>query len=323
MRTAEFVSPNHPDKLCDRIADKILDSFMEQDQDSRCAIEVCGGHSKVFITGEVTSQGNVSDDRIKKIVKDLTNIDDISIHIFQQSLNIAQGVDNGGAGDQGIMIGYACNENEELVPQEYYLARKLNEFIFADYPFDGKTQVTIIGDKLRIVASFQNTPSMTLEKMVREFFLSYPQYTIDAIHCNPAGDWDIGSFDADAGVTGRKMVVDNYGPRVPIGGGAFSGKDVTKVDRSAAYMARKIAVDYLHQYNAKEVKVELSYAIGYDQPLQATAILNFGKGWEKNVREITDYDLSPQGIITYLDLKNIQFAETAKWGHMGANFNWG
>jgi S-adenosylmethionine synthetase len=323
MRTAEFVSPNHPDKLCDRIADKILDSFMEQDQDSRCAIEVCGGHSKVFITGEVTSQGNVSDDRIKKIVKDLTNIEDISIHIFQQSPNIAQGVDNGGAGDQGIMIGYACNENEELVPQEYYLARKLNEFIFADYPFDGKTQVTIIGDKLRIVASFQNTPSMTLEKMVQEFFLSYPQYTIDAIHCNPAGDWDIGSFDADAGVTGRKIVVDNYGPRVPIGGGAFSGKDVTKVDRSAAYMARKIAVDYLHQYNAKEVKVELSYAIGYDQPLQATAILNFGSGWDKNVIPITDYDLSPQGIIKNLDLKNIEFAQTAEWGHMGRRFNWG
>ena len=323
IRTAEFVSPNHPDKLCDRIADEILDSYMSHDKDSRCAIEVCGGHSKVFITGEVTSKGIVSDDEIKKIVKDLTNIDDVTIHLFQQSPNIAQGVDIGGAGDQGIMVGYACMENEEKVPQEYYLARKLNKFIFKECPFDGKTQITMINDKLIIVSSFQNTPATQLRDMVEAFFLNYPQYTIEEIHCNPAGDWEIGSFEADAGVTGRKLVVDNYGPRVPIGGGAFSGKDVTKVDRSAAYMARRIAVDYLDKYGAKEVKIELSYAIGYDQPIQATAILNYGQGWEKNVREITDYDLSPQGIITYLDLKNIQFAETAKWGHMGSNFNWG
>jgi S-adenosylmethionine synthetase len=176
---------------------------------------------------------------------------------------------------------------------------------------------------LRIVSSFQNTPSQELKKMVKTFFADYPHYTIEELHCNPAGDWDIGSFEADAGVTGRKLAVDNYGPRVPLGGGAFSGKDVTKVDRSAAYMARRIAVDYLQKYNAKEVKVELSYAIGHDQPIQATAILNQGKGWDKNIKEITDYDLSPQGIIDYLELKNIEFAETAKWGHMGSNFNWG
>ncbi len=323
MRTAEFVSPNHPDKLCDRIADGILDLYMGQDKDSRCAIEVCGGHSKVFITGEVTSKGEVTPHEIKKLVKELTTIDDVTIHLFQQSPNIAQGVDIGGAGDQGIMIGYACWENEEKVPQEYYLARKLNKFIFEKYPFDGKTQVTIRGDNLRIVASFQNTPAQELEKMVKTFFTDYPQYIIEEIHCNPAGDWSIGSFEADAGVTGRKLAVDNYGPRVPLGGGAFSGKDVTKVDRSAAYMARRIAVDYLQKYDAQEAKVELSYAIGHDQPIQATAILNQGKGWNKNIKEITDYDLSPQGIIDYLDLKNIQFAETAKWGHMGANFNWG
>ncbi len=323
IRTAEFVSPNHPDKLCDRIADGILDFYMAEDKYSRCAIEVCGGHSKVFITGEVTSKGKVSDDEIKKLVKDLTNIDDVTIHLFQQSPNIAQGVDIGGAGDQGIMVGYACMENEEKVPQEYYLARKLNKFIFKECPFDGKTQITMINNKLIIVSSFQNTPATKLRDMVEAFFLNYPQYTIEEIHCNPAGDWEIGSFEADAGVTGRKLVVDNYGPRVPIGGGAFSGKDVTKVDRSGAYMARRIAVDYLNKYGAKEVKIELSYAIGYDQPIQATAILNYGQGWEKNIREITDYDLSPQGIINYLDLKNIQFAETAKWGHMGSNFNWG
>jgi len=323
IRTAECVSPNHPDKLCDRIADGILDLYMKEDKDSRCAIEVCGGHSKVFITGEVTSQGKVSDDEIKKLVKDLTNIDDVIIHIFQQSPNIAQGVDSGGAGDQGIMIGYACRENEEKVPQEYYLARKLNKFIFKEYPFDGKTQVTMIGGKLRIIASFQNTPATKLKEMVETFFLDYPQYIIEEIHCNPAGDWEIGSFEADAGVTGRKLVVDNYGPRVPIGGGAFSGKDVTKVDRSAAYMARRIALDYLDEYKAKEAKIELSYAIGCVQPIQATAILNYGRGWEKNIMEIVEYDLSPQGIIDYLDLKNINFSETAKWGHMGANFNWG
>lgn len=315
IRTAEVVSPSHPDKLCDRVSDALVDAYLEADPNSRCAIETAGGHGKVFITGEVTSLYKQTEESIKTIARNITGVDDITINIVEQSPEIAQGVDTGGAGDQGIMIGYACNDNDEFVPQEYYLARKLNRLMYEKYPFDGKTQVTINGKKVRVVASFQNAPKEDLEEIAKAFFKK-EKYAIEALHCNPAGDWKQGGFDADAGVTGRKLAVDNYGPRVPIGGGAFSGKDATKVDRSAAYMARRVAVDYLKKFNAEEVQVTLAYAIGFDQPLQATATVD---GVEKKV---TGYDLSPQGIIKFLDLKKPNFYETSKWGHMGNNFNW-
>ena len=315
IKTAEFVSPRHPDKLCDGVSDAILDAYLAGDPDSRCAIETMGGHGKVFITGEVTSKAKVDDSTIRAYVANLTGITDVTINLVVQSPEIAQGVDTGGAGDQGIMIGYACNDNDEQVPQEYYLARKLNKEIYKIYPFDGKTQVTLEGKNVRVVASFQNAPKDQLEKICEAFF-KREKYKIKALHCNPAGDWKQGGFDADAGVTGRKLAVDNYGPRVPIGGGAFSGKDATKVDRSAAYMARRVAVDYLEKYKASEVIVQLSYAIGYDQPLQAMAKVD-GKDIQ-----IKDYDLSPKGIIEFLDLKKPMFFETSKWGAMGNNFNW-
>jgi len=317
IRTAEFVSPKHPDKLCDRISDKILDLFLEGDENSRCAIETCGGHGKVFITGEVTSHTEVTDEKIKEVVKEISDIDDVTIHIVKQSPEIARGVDVGGAGDQGIMIGYACQENWQLVPQEYYLARELNKLVFNRHPYDGKTQITILENyELHVVCSFQNTPKEVLEFICKDYLERNLGYKIKSLHCNPAGDWNQGGFDADAGVTGRKLAVDNYGPRIPLGGGAFSGKDATKVDRSAAYMARKIAVDYLRKHNALEVLVQLSYAIGYDQPLQATVTID---GEEE---EITGYDLSPKGIIELLDLKKPIFSKTSEWGHMGSNFKW-
>lgn len=315
IRTAEFVSPRHPDKLCDGVSDAILDAYLAGDPDSRCAIETMGGHGKVYITGEVTSKAKVDDSTIRAYVANLTGITDVTINLVVQSPEIAQGVDTGGAGDQGIMIGYACSDNDEQVPQEYYLARKLNREIYRKYPFDGKTQVTLSGKSVRVVASFQNAPKADLKAICTDFF-KREKYTIKELHCNPAGDWKQGGFDADAGLTGRKLAVDNYGPRVPIGGGAFSGKDATKVDRSAAYMARRVAVDYLEKYKAKEVTVQLSYAIGYDQPLQALAQVD-GKDIQ-----IKDYDLSPKGIIEFLDLKKPMFFETSKWGAMGNNFNW-
>jgi len=315
IRTAEVVSPSHPDKLCDRVSDALVDAYLEADPNSRCAIETAGGHGRVFITGEVTSLYKQTEESIKTIARNITGVEDVTINIVEQSPEIAQGVDTGGAGDQGIMIGYACNDNDEFVPQEYYLARRLNRLMYEKYPFDGKTQVTINGKKVRVVSSFQNAPKEDLEKIAKAFFKK-EKYTIEALHCNPAGDWKQGGFDADAGVTGRKLAVDNYGPRVPIGGGAFSGKDATKVDRSAAYMARRVAVDYLEKFKASEVQVTLAYAIGYDQPLQATATVD---GVDKKV---TGYDLSPQGIIEFLDLKKPNFYETSKWGHMGNNFNW-
>ena len=318
IRTAECVSPMHPDKMCDRISDTLLDLYLQTDPNSRCAIETCGGLGKVFITGEVTSTTLITDEVIIDIVKEITKDKntEVIINLNSQSPEIAQGVDTGGAGDQGIMIGYACDDNEEYLPQEYYLSRELNKFVFDKYPYDGKTQVTMNGNSLRVVCSFQNAPKEMLEGLVGGFFSRFPQYHIEALHCNPAGDWNIGGFTADAGLTGRKLAVDNYGPRVPIGGGAFSGKDATKVDRSAAYMARRIAVDILQERGAKEVFVQLAYAIGYDQPLQATAIVDGEHEFIKG------YDLSPKGIIDFLELKKPIYSNTAAFGHMGAGFTW-
>ena len=314
IRTAEVVTPKHPDKICDRISDAILDECLKQDPNTRAAIETMGGHGIITVTGELTTEAFVD---IPEVVKKVYGKDiGVQTNIVRQSPEIAQGVDTGGAGDQGIMIGYACNDNEDYVPQEYYLARKLAQEIYHRYPFDGKTQVTMNGNSLRVVASFQNAPTEELEKIVRGYFAKYKMYTLESVHCNPAGDWSLGGFDADAGLTGRKLAVDNYGPRVPIGGGAFSGKDATKVDRSAAYMARKIAVDLLKKNNANEVLVQLAYAIGYDQPIQASALI------DGEHQFVSGYDLTPRGIINFLELKQPVFSQTAEWGHMGNGFNW-
>ena len=314
MKTAEVVTPKHPDKICDRISDAILDACLEQDPDTRAAIETMGGHGIITVTGELSTKAYVD---VPTIVKNVYGKEiGVQTNIVIQSPEIARGVDTGGAGDQGIMIGYACNDNEDKVPEEYFQARKLAQFIYNEYPYDGKTQVTITDDnKVRVVASFCCTPAEQLEKMVETFF-KYTDYEIESIHCNPAGDWTVGGFAADAGLTGRKLAVDNYGPRVPLGGGAFSGKDATKVDRSAAYMARYIAVKLLEEREADEVLVRLAYAIGYDQPLEATAII------DGDEEEVLGYDLSPKGIIEFLDLKKPSFSKTAEWGHMGNNFKW-
>ena len=319
IRTAECVSPMHPDKMCDRISDTLLDLHLQQDPNSRVAIETCGGIGMVFITGEVTSNAVVTKENIIKVVHDVTTDDTIEviININSQSPEIANGVDTGGAGDQGIMIGYACRDNKQFLPQEYFLSRELNKHVFSKYPYDGKTQITMNGNSLRVVCSFQNAPAKELQQLVMEYFEDYPDYFIEALHCNPAGDWNIGGFTADAGLTGRKLAVDNYGPRVPLGGGAFSGKDSTKVDRSAAYMARRVAVDILEQRKTvQEVTVQLAYAIGYDKPLQATAIVDGEHEFIKG------YDLSPKGIINFLELRNPIFGDSAAFGHMGAGFNW-
>ena len=313
MKTAEVVTPSHPDKICDRISDAILDECLKQDPNTRAAIETMGGHGIITVTGELTTTAFVD---VPTVVKRVYGKDiGVQVNIVKQSPEISQGVDTGGAGDQGIMIGYACNDNEEMVPQEYYLSRKLAKELYEKYPYDGKTQITLNGNFVSAVASFQNAPKEDLEKMVNDF-IEREGYKAKAVHCNPAGDWNLGGFDADAGLTGRKLAVDNYGPRVPLGGGAFSGKDATKVDRSAAYMARRIAVDYLAKYEAKEVLVRLAYAIGYNQPLEATAIV------DGSTIQIEDYDLSPNGIIEFLDLKKPFFSQTAEWGHMGNDFNW-
>lgn len=327
MKTAECVSPSHPDKLCDRISDAILDACLEQDPMSRVAIETMGGHGIITITGELTTKAWVNiPEVVKKIVGDKYGI---QTNIVQQSPEIAQGVDTGGAGDQGCMAGYACNDNESMIPQELYLARSLCKFIYSLHPYDGKTQITINDDGIisTIVVSFQNVLAVELNLLINDW-LSINKFPVTGdykVRSNSAGDWKIGGFEADTGVTGRKLMVDNYGPQIAVGGGCFSGKDATKVDRSAAYMARKIAVDYLKQSpEAKEVFVKLAYAIGVAQPVMVTIkiIENDNDVREMELPPTGIYDLTPKGIIDYLELRKPGFEKTAQWGHMGNNFLW-
>jgi S-adenosylmethionine synthetase len=319
FRTAESVSPKHPDKLCDQISDAILDAHLAVDSAARVAVDVAGGHGKVFITGEVTSRARGVD--AVKIAQRVAGDVEVIEHLAKQSPEIAAGVDTGGAGDQGIMIGYACDETPELLPLEVVLSRRLNQFLFERWPFDGKTQVTLRdGEIMAVVASFQNAPHDELEKAVKKwleknFAGSHPAKGI-SIFANPAGDWQQGGFDSDAGLTGRKLAVDNYGPRIAVGGGAFSGKDPSKVDRSAAYMARRIAVDYLRDRHAHEVFVRLAYAIGVAEPLEKSVII------DGRHEIIAGYDLTPCGIIETLDLLKPQYERTARYGHFGEGFGW-
>lgn len=318
-KTAEFVSPMHPDKICDYIADTILDAYLEGDKNSRCAIEVMGGHGLITINGEVTSKTNLD---IEKIVQTLIGENyKVLSNIVLQSSEIAAGVDTGGAGDQGIMKGYATNETDTYMPMEHELARSLCNYIYAKYPYDGKTQITVENGFINtIVASFQNAPTEDLEKLVLEWFDKNGSKSNKIfqfqVYINPAGDWTQGGFDADTGLSGRKIVIDNYGPEIAIGGGSFSGKDYTKVDRSGSYMARKIAVDLLKKYKAKEVHTKLAYAIGKAEPVMAVANID---GLEI---EITGYDLTPKGIYDYLKLGEIKFSRTSNWGHFGRDFSW-
>ena len=312
LRTAEFVSPKHPDKLCDRISDAILDACLAKDPDARVAVDVAGGHGTIFVTGEITSKAKSID--VSKIVRRLVGDMEIINRLAEQSPEIARGVDTGGAGDQGIMVGYACDETPELLPLEYVLARSLCLELYKHFPHDGKTQVTTQDGKiLSIVASFQNVSSENLRAQVLDWLKHEPLAKMSddspELYINPCGDWSIGGFDADSGLTGRKLAVDNYGPRVPIGGGAFSGKDPSKVDRSGAYMARRIAVDYLKARNANEVYVYLAYAIGKAEPLEATVTID-GKR-----EKVEGYDLTPNGIMKLLDLKKPQYEKLAIFGH--------
>ena len=319
-RTAESVSPGHPDKMCDQISDAILDAYLAKDPGARVAVEACGGHGTVFLTGEVSSSAEVD---TAAIVRRIAGDVDVVEHIAKQSQEIAAGVDTGGAGDQGIMVGYACDETPQLLPIEVVLSRELNQHLYSIWPYDGKTQVTLRGQAIEsVVASFQNAPHAELERAVIEWLSDvHERYDVRhaenlQLHINPAGDWKQGGFDADAGLTGRKLVVDNYGPRISIGGGCFSGKDGTKVDRSAAYIARRIAVDYLRARKASEVHCYLAYAIGYDQPLEAIVVVD---GKEELVE---GYDLSPRGIIAALNLTAPQFEQAARYGHFGNGFTW-
>lgn len=303
---AESVTYLHPDKICDQISDAILDECLKQDPYSKVAVETVGGHGLITLIGEITSKADVNLSKIakdyyKKITgKKIT----VKSNVSKQSPEIAKGVKIGGAGDQGIMVGYACDENKSFIPHELYLSRKLLE----EVKTDGKSQVVIKNNKvISVVLSVQGKSKLQLKNHIANLnlFNGSTKYFL-----NNTGSFKVGGFDADAGCTGRKIVVDAYGPRVPVGGGAFSGKDATKVDRSAAYMARWIALKLLKKYGAKEVLVKIGYVIGGIQPLLKVAYID-GK-------EITfNFDCRPESIIERFDLRKPIYTQTARRGHFG------
>ena len=316
QHTAEFVSPLHPDKICDRIADKILDEYLNKDPLARVAVEVMAGHDYIYICGEISSPAKIN---IKKTIKQVSGVNNekIILNIHQQSPSIAQGVDNGGAGDQGIMIGYACNENSFLIPQEYYLARDLCQTIFALYPADGKTQITINNNLITdVVASWQGLDKEELNRIVQEWLKNKACAPKVSFYINESGDWGIGGLQADTGLTGRKIVVDSYGPRVMVGGGSLAGKDATKVDRSGAYLTRHLAIKYLKQYQAKEVIIKIAYVIGKAEPIMLAAIID---GQEIN---LSDKILTVQETIKKFSLTKPIYSQTSTWGAFGNNFVW-
>ncbi len=331
--TVESVTSGHPDKVCDQISDAILDAYVTLDPKSRVAVETFGGHGKLVIGGEVTSTGKVDYVEIaRKVYKDIGYTDEleISAHIVTQSPDIALGVDKGGAGDQGIMYGYATNETPEFLPKGVVLAHKLARGLeearktgtISWLRPDGKTQVTYANGKLdTVLVSTQHTPETTLETIKKEVTekiikpLLSPEETNVKILINPTGKFVSGGFSADTGLTGRKIMVDTYGGIIPHGGGCFSGKDATKVDRSGAYMARFVAKNLVASGYGKEILVSVAYAIGMEEPLMIEAINEEGKDLADIVRK--NFDFRPLAIIERLGLRNPIFRQTATYGHFG------
>lgn len=317
MRTAESVSAGHPDKVCDQISDAILDECLRQDSESRVAVETMGGHGQIYLCGEITTKAEFSAEQIAlKVYRDIGYNNKVSVtsNIVCQSPDISMGVDAGGAGDQGIMVGYACDENEAMIPAELFLARQILARLPEGFGPDAKSQVTlgIYGEIETIVLSAQQKHGQDIKPLID----LVKRYGPKKYYINPTGQFIIGGFEGDTGLTGRKLAVDNYGPQIPIGGGCFSGKDPSKVDRSAAYMARRVAVDLLRKKGAKQVMTKIAYSIGIAEPVMAIAEID-GKN-----EKIVGYDLTPQGIIESLDLKKPVYQQTAGLGHFGQGFVW-
>ncbi len=369
--TSESVTEGHPDKLCDYISDSVLDSFLEKDENSRVACETVAGKGEIFITGEITSKANVNIEEvarnaIKEIGYDNSKLDidyrtcKITVNISKQSADIALGVDKSletkqgediiseGAGDQGIMFGYACSETEELMPLPITLAHKLakrlsfvrKENIINYLRPDGKVQVTVeYEDEIpvrvdTIVISTQHNADVdieTLKKDIKEKVINeiVPGNLLDEntkYFINPTGRFVIGGPLGDSGLTGRKIIVDTYGGMARHGGGAFSGKDASKVDRSSAYMARFVAKNIVANNLAKKCEIQFSYAIGVAKPV-SIYVNTFGTNTisEEEIVSIINekFDLTPRGIINYLNLKNPIYRQTTNYGHFGKqNLPW-
>lgn len=330
--TVESVTSGHPDKVCDQISDAILDALLEQDPKSRVAVEAFGSHGLLVIGGEVTSLGSVDYGAIaKKVYENIGYQEPLEIitRVETQAPEIAQGVDTGGAGDQGIMYGFATDETKEFLPKgvvfAHTLAKKLEEARknkeIAWLMPDGKTQVTIENGRVSaVVVSAQHQAGISeieINQTIREKIIKpvLGDEMPETIFINPTGSFITGGFTSDAGLTGRKIMVDTYGGLAPHGGGAFSGKDATKVDRSAAYMARFAAKNLVASGYGKQVLVSVSYAIGRAEPVQITAYNEDGT----NLHEIVskNFDFRPQAIIERLGLRNPIFKQTAAYGHFG------
>ena len=338
--TVESVTSGHPDKICDQISDAILDAYLALDPKSRVAVEIFGGHGRLVIGGEVTSKGVVDYVKIaKNVYKNIGYNDklDISAHIVTQSPEIALGVDIGGAGDQGIMYGFATNETSEFLPKGVVLAHKLAKKLEETRRSgkinwlkpDGKTQVTYTNGKLHtVLVSTQHSEKVKIEEIKKEItkkiinpLLSPIERKTVKILVNPTGKFIAGGFAADTGLTGRKIMVDTYGGLIPHGGGCFSGKDATKVDRSGAYMARFVAKNLVASGYGKEVLVSVAYAIGMAEPLMIEAINEKGEDLSKVVKE--NFDFKPLSIIARLDLQKPIYKQTATYGHFGKkNLSW-
>ena len=351
--TSESVTEGHPDKLCDTISDKILDECLKQDKYSRVAVETFASKNKITIAGQITTSANIDIEKIaRSTIKEIgfdnekTDIDyrtcDVDINITKQSNDIALGVDIGGAGDQGIMFGFATNETENYMPYAIYVAHKLSkrltevrkENIIPYLRPDGKTQVTVeyenefpkrIENVLISTQHLEGVDIETLRKDITKMVINevIPKEMMDnntKIYITPTGRVVIGGPLGDTGLTGRKIIVDTYGGYARHGGGAFSGKDATKVDRSAAYMARHIAKNIVANGYANKCEIQLSYAIGIEEPL-SIYVNTFGTN-KISEEEIIDkiknkFDLTPNGIIKYLNLQEPIFSKTTNYGHFG------
>jgi S-adenosylmethionine synthetase len=356
--TSESVSEGHPDKVCDRISDSIVDAYLAADPKSRVAVETMATTNRVVLAGEVRGPASVTPDVLesaaRQAVKEIGYEQDgfhwknlkTDIYVHAQSADIAQGVDasgnkDEGAGDQGIMFGYACRETEHLMPAPIYYAhtilRRMSEARHAGKEPglgpDAKSQVTLEyadGRPVRatsVVVSTQHAADLEQED-VREIVRKYVLKVLpagwmcseDEFYVNPTGRFVIGGPDGDAGLTGRKIIVDTYGGAAPHGGGAFSGKDPTKVDRSAAYAARYVAKNVVAAGLAERCTIQLAYAIGVSKPL-ALYVDMHGTGTvdEDNVSKVIqrEVDLSPRGIREHLGLSRPIYARTSSYGHFG------
>jgi S-adenosylmethionine synthetase len=366
--TSESVTEGHPDKICDQISDAFLDEFLKQDPDSRVAVETLVTTGFVAVAGEVTSKAKfdkkAQEEIVREVIREIgydkpelefdANSCEIMLRLHTQSPDISQGVSASedkeqGAGDQGLMFGYATNETEELMPMPIILAHKLTKKLSEvrkskELPWlrpDGKSQVSVEYENGKpkkietIVISTQHTPDVSnskitdsiIEKVIKPVCGSLWNDGIK-IHVNPTGKFEIGGPHGDAGLTGRKIIVDTYGGQGRHGGGAFSGKDPSKVDRSACYMCRYIAKNIVAGGLADKCEVQVAYAIGVAEPVSLMIdTFDTGKIPEEDIENIVreHFDMRPSAIISQLDLKKPFYKKTATYGHFGRNepeFRW-